>query len=145
MSSAGLKLRANRIPGERIETAVRTSSTTGITTTETQVDTVTAGLVDGRTYRITWDFPFDVSVATDHHFGRIRENTSAGAQLQGRRLSAVTTAQSYPGHMETEYTATATGNKTFVATLQRTGGSGNVNTRAASGNVAYLYVDYIRG
>lgn len=145
MSSAGQQLLANRVPGERIATAVRTSNSGAVTTTETQVDSITAGLVSGRTYRVTWDVSYTVSVATDHHFARIREDTSAGTQLQGCRLSAVTTAQSYRQRIEVEFTAGSTGNKTFSMTFQRTGGSGNITSHAASTNPTYAYVDYIRG
>lgn len=145
MSSAGFKLVAGRIPGERIATTTRSASSSAVTTTETEIDSVDALLVSGRTYRVRWVFSFTVSTATDHHLGRIREDSSSGTQIQARRLSAVTTQQSYPGMIEVEYTATASGSKTFSATFQRSGGAGSITSHSASDNPSYLYVDYIRG
>ncbi|HEX6579222.1 MAG TPA: hypothetical protein VF082_12730 [Jiangellaceae bacterium] len=144
MSSAGDQLVAGRIPGERINTAIRTAGSASVTTTETIIDTVTAALVSGRTYRITWDFAFTISVATDQHFARIREDNTTGTQLQGFRIAPGATASSYPCHKEAEYTAVSTGNKTFVGTFVRTSGTGNVSSLGAATNPQYLYVDYIR-
>ena len=145
MSSAGQKLVAGRIPGERIDTSIRTVGSASVTTTETEIDTVTAALVSGRTYKITWDFAFTHSVATDQFFARIREDDDTGTQLQGFRLSNTDTSSSHPCHREAEYTAVSTGNKTFVGTFVRTAGSGNISSLGASTNPQYLYVDYIRG
>lgn len=147
MSSAGQQLVAGRIPGERIATASRTSASSAIGGTETQIDSITAALVSGRTYRVTWDVSYTVSAtaSTDHFFARIREDNTSGTQLQGCRLSATTTAQSYRQHVECEYTAVATGNKTFSLTFIRTAGAGTVTSHAAATNPTYAYVDYIRG
>lgn len=144
-STGGFQLVAGRIPGERIQTSTITADTATITTTETEVGTITAALVSGRKYRVVMDFGFTVSVATDHHFARIREDNSAGTQIQGRRLTGATTAQTYYGRLETEYTAVSTGNKTFSATFVRTAGTGNIKLSANANSPTLIYVDYISG
>lgn len=129
----------------RINTAIRTSTSSTATTTEIQIDSVTAALVTGRTYKVVWDLPVTTSVATDVHFLRIREDNTTGTQLNVRRYKGPGTEQSYPYRMEAEYTAVATANKTFSGTSIRNTGTGSVISHAASGVPAYMYVDYVRG
>jgi len=142
MSSAGQQLIANRVPGERIGTTINTANSAAITTVETIVDTVTVPLVSGRTYRITWAASILGTVANDQGIARMREDNVAGTTLQVVRFKAPT-ATNYPLRMEAEFTAVATGNKTFVVCLLR-----EVGTLTRIGNATqpvYLYVDYIRG
>lgn len=134
-----------RGPGGRVATSLRTTSSAAITTVETIVDTVTAPLVAGRTYKVSWDFAWTQSVATDAFFARIREDIVTGTQLQGFRLMAGETASSFPAHRECEYTAVTTGDKTFVGTFVRTGGTGSVQSGAAATNPQLFYVDYVSG
>jgi hypothetical protein len=148
MSSAGYQLVAGRIPGERIATTIRTSDSSGVTTTETTIDSVTAALVTGRTYRVRWTARVDGSVNADTLFVRIREDNVSGNQLQILRVEVPATGgvgTGYPGTIEAEYTAVATGNKTFVGTIVRASGTGTVNIEAGPNRPVYLYVDYIRG
>lgn len=144
---AGETIIAGKIPGERIATTVETSTSGGIGATDTVVSTVTAALVSGRIYRVTFDYAYQVSTnaSTDHWFLRIREDNLTGTQLQGRRVHSSTNASAMPDHTEVEYTAASTGNKTFVVTVIRTGGAGLFNMFALADQPAYFYVDYIRG
>ncbi len=144
MSSAGRKLVAGRIPGERIATTISTVPLGGITTTETTFISVTAPLVNGRTYRVRLISHIGSSVNGDRGLVRIREDDDTGTQLQVERIH-IPVAGSYPGHTEVEYTATASGDKTFVATLVRESGTGSMSHNAGATQPAYMYVDYIRG
>ena len=143
MSSAGQQLIANRIPGERIATTVATSNSANVTT-EAITDTVVAALVSGRTYKIS----FRCSVtggAAERALIRIREDNVSGTVLQTFRVQ-ITVATNYGAPpVEAEYTAVSTGNKTFVATLQRETAVANTFRTGNATQPVYLYVDYIRG
>lgn len=148
MPSAGESVIAGRMPGERIATQIDTADTATFTTTETTVSSVTAALVTGRTYRVSFRGTMQSDVAGDLINARIREDNSTGNQLQLRREQSTTaTAGSGPSFdQEAEYTAVATGNKTFVATgVRAAGGTGNITCEGAVTQPRYLYVDYIRG
>lgn len=129
----------------RIETTELTASSAATSgTTELLVATVDAVLTAGITYRITFAGATTVSVTTDHFFARIRENSIAGAQLQGRRFTNGTAASAYPLNMQVEYPANASGLKTFVVTFVRSSGTGTATCYAAADQPGYLYVDSIR-
>ncbi len=130
----------------RIATTARTSDSAAVSA-ETTVDTVTASLVAGRIYKVTWDGAYTGSVAADTAFARLREDSSSGTQLMLRRLDNRLTngaGSGWPLHLEAEYTAVSTGNKTFAATIARATGTGNFNVVAAATLPSYLYVDYVR-
>ena len=146
MSSAGYQFVAGHIPGERIATDVDTADSGTFTTTETVVSTVVAALVSGRTYRVRWYGGCVTTVAADIYLGRIREDNVTGTILQERnRQIGTTSASGEPLELEAEFTAVATGNKTFVATGVRNGGTGTLHADATAVRPRYLYVDYIRG
>ena len=133
--------------GGRVATTIRTSNSSAVGAVETVSESVTAYLVTGRTYRVRWTAAFDTSVSANTAFAKIREDNVAGTSLQIERVSLPLTGGSgsrYPGHVEVEYTAVATGNKTFVSTYLLGSGSGTVTVAAASNFPVYLYVDYIR-
>lgn len=129
----------------RIATTIATSTTSTITTTETVTDTVTGDLVAGRTYKITLETGVSVSVQADQFLARIREDSLVGTQLQARRVGNHSTAQTYSLHVEVEYTAVSTGAKTFVATLVRSSGAGNITRSGSASTPEYFYIDYVRG
>lgn len=138
----------SRISGARIGTNIRTSDSGTFTTTETLIDSVTVPLVSGRTYLIRWTVAWGSSVAADTVFGRIRADSVAGTQLQILRVNIPATGGAgtrWNGTIEAEYTATATGNKTFVGTGVRATGTGNINAKGDATFPIYLYVNYIRG
>lgn len=130
----------------RMATTIRTTDSSAVSA-ETQIDTVTASLVSGRIYKVTWDIAYTSSVAADSMFARIREDSVSGTQLTLRRGDIRLTNGAGSGwslHLEAEYTAVSTGNKTFSGTIARASGTGNVNVVAAATLPAYLYVDYVR-
>jgi len=148
MPSAGESVIAGRMPGERIATQIDTADSSGFGTTETVVSTVTAALVTGRTYRVSFRSAFQSDVAADTVNARIREDNVTGTQMQLRRCYShiATAGAGFPGDLEAEYVAVATGNKTFVATGQRSSGTGVAIVAEGSATAPrYLYVDYIRG
>jgi hypothetical protein len=133
-----------RIPGQRIATTVRTSDSSAFVS-ETEVDSVTAPLVSGRTYRIRHVAKFSTDSADTLVVSRIREDSVTGTALSNHQTNMGTTsAFGFTLINEVEFTATATGNKTFSATGNRNGGSGNITAEATATAPTYLYVDYIR-
>jgi hypothetical protein len=144
MSSAGQKLVAGRVPGERIATNINTANT-GAITTEAVTDTIAnAPLVSGRTYRIKFVGSIQGGAA-ERVLVRIREDNVSGTVLNTFRVGIPSATNYGAPPIEAEYTAVATGNKTFVITMQR---ETAVATTLRVGNAtqpAYAYVDYIRG
>ena len=145
MTTAGQKLVAGAVPGERIATTIRTSNSSGVTTSETSIDTVTFAAVSGRTYRITYDASVKTTVAADRFYVRIREDSSSGTLLRYNQRYLHTNSAAWPVHVEAEWTASSTGSKTIVGTIQRAAGTGTGDIEADATNPSYLYVDYIRG
>lgn len=144
-SSAGFQLVAGRIPGERIAGTLRTSSSGNITTTETTVDTVTAPLVSGRTYGIWWFSQAQSSVAADTAVARLREDNSTGTRMTIKRMAIPESGQNYQIAHYGEYVAVSTGDKTFVGTLTRGSGTGNITSPASSTSLCSIYVEYVSG
>lgn len=145
MSSAGFQLVAGRIPGERIAGTLRTSSVGTFTTTETIVDTVTAALVSGRTYGV-WVFnQTQSSVAGDAVGCKIREDNVSGTILANQRQEMSDSGAGYGVAQYVEYTASATANKTFVATQVRSTGTGNITAAGSANQQANIYVEYVSG
>lgn len=145
MSSAGQQLVADRIPGERINTTERNSASSGFTTTETVLDSVTASLVAGRTYKVRAVEPIQSTVADDLVRFRLRQDNVSGSQLWLDNFSLPVGSVNFMHGMEAEFTATATADKTFVATAVRQTGTGTLTSGASSAQKALLYVDFISG
>jgi hypothetical protein len=141
---AGQTIVAGKVPGERIATAKATSSSGSIGTTETVVQTIVAPVVAGRIYKITWDGRAESSVNGDDLAYKIREDSVSGTTLQDVAADVAIATRTWRAHIEAEYTADVTEDKTFVATLDRIAGSGNVTMFATSTQPCFLYCDYIR-
>jgi hypothetical protein len=145
MSTAGFQLVAGRIPGERLATSVETTISASFTTTETVIHTVTAALVTGRTYAVHLHTRILSDVNGDNVDVRIREDNVSGTTLQLIRRDLLSTAIPETLYLYAEYTAVATGNKTFVGTGDRTTGSGNLTRNLDPAVPGYLFVEYISG
>jgi hypothetical protein len=145
-SSAGFQLAAGRIPGELIASSVATADSSNFTTTEVVVMTVTAPLVTGRTYSI-WAGPtFHSTVDGDVVFAQLREDDVSGNGLDRTDdYIRVTTSTIDRTLLFSMFTATATGNKTFVVTGDRVIGSGNCRLEASTNRPAYMLVRYESG
>jgi hypothetical protein len=137
------------VPGQRIASMTpRTTTPAAVTTAETVLDTVTADLVAGRTYKVSYRSGVLSSVAGDSAFIRIREDNVSGNALQLERIHSPLTGGSgsrWPADLEAEFTAVSTGEKTFVGTLIRASGTGDLTSPAGTGQPTYFYVDYVRG
>jgi hypothetical protein len=145
-SSAGFQLTAGRIPGERIATTTNNSDSSTWTTTAVETDSVTAALVTGRLYMIRWYGGLVTTVGGDVALMRMREDDTSGTVLNERNFYLGTTATGGFGFsMEAEFTAVSTGNKTFVVTGLRNGGTGTHHADATANRARYLYVNYISG
>ena len=145
-SSAGFQLTAGRIPGEEIALTTNTSDSSTWTTTETLTDTVTAALVDGRTYKVSWHGGIVSTVVGDIALMRMREDSTSGTLMTERNVYiSGTTSAGNAASIEARYTATATANKTFIVSGIRNGGTGTEHADATATRPRYLYVTYISG
>jgi hypothetical protein len=132
-------------PGQRIATSTRTASV-GTFTAETVIDTLVAPLITGKTYMLTWYGRLFKDVADGIARFRIREDSISGTVLAISQLyTTVTINQSFPTIIKVQYTAVATGDKTFVTTANRQTGTGNLTAQAAADTVAYFYIEYVEG
>jgi len=144
--TAGQRIIAGKMPGERIATDTDTANSGAVTTTEVSCQEVTAPLVSGRLYRIRWASQINSTVADDTVISRIREDSGiAGTQLFGTHTEIGAANLGQPVVIEAEYTALATGDQTFSGTLIRNSGSGNVARVAGSTAPSLLYVEYVSG
>lgn len=144
MPSAGDPVQDGRIPGQRIATQVETIDSTTFTGVETQVTSVTASLVSGRTYRVVADIGFEITVDGVLR-AQVHEDSTSGTVLQIRDTVIDNSGTAQSMHAETQYTATTTANKTFVVTGDVRTGGGTANMNAGSTFPSYLYIDYVSG
>ncbi|TAJ21830.1 MAG: hypothetical protein EPO65_00585 [Dehalococcoidia bacterium] len=142
MPSAGEVIEAWH--GGRIATTTATSNSTTFTTTETVTDSVTAALVNGERYLVEFWAGFASSVANDQVQVNLREDNLTGTLLAFDVGVMPIASVIKAFYVRREYTATATGNKTFVATGDRYAGTGNVYRGAASTVPALLTVTHIK-
>lgn len=144
MASAGDIAEAGRIPGQRIATTIETSDSSDFTTTETTGLSVTAALVEGRTYGVTVSANWSSTADGDVMFLRIWAGSTSGTQLHSSRL-VLEQGAGPRSHVYVEWEATSTGNQTFIVTGERESGSGTLHMDAAGTIPGYLFVDYISG
>lgn len=133
--------------GTRIATNIRTSDSAGVTV-ESGADSVTGDLIAGRTYKVTWACAVTSSTSGDSAFVRIRQDNTAGLQLQIMRVYIPATGgvgTRYPAVVEAEYTPAADETKTFAGTIARASGAGNISVHANATFPVYMYIDYVRG
>jgi hypothetical protein len=130
----------------RIATTRREVNGPTFTTTETVIDSVTAALVNGATYRIRWKVRVNPGTAGNDVQMAIREDNVSGTFIDAVAVDLPIINRTPFMFLEGEYTAVATGNKTFVGTGDRVAGSGANDTPIASAaSKSFLYVDYIEG
>lgn len=130
------------LSGQRIATTTETTISAGFTA-ETIINTVTAALISGRTYAIGLFTGITSTVAGDNAEFRIRENNVAGTQLQVVRKDLLATNITEVVFLYAQYTAVATGDKTFVGTGFRQAGTGTLTRNTSPTAPAYMYVEYL--
>lgn len=145
-TSAGQLLVAGRIPGEEIAVTEVTADSAGFTTTAIELASVTAPVVNGRTYWVIYDMAVQSSVAGDVARLSIHEDTISGTELQIRHHPLPDTAATASNSISrARFTATATANKTFALRGVRQDGTGTLNVNAASNFPSFMWVEYVEG
>lgn len=130
--------------GYRLEQDIDTANSGNVTGTETIIMTLTEALNIGATYRLSFRGHIDTSVSGDDASVKIREDDASGTILNQHGFDIPSASFPVLVSLEGEYTATVDGNKTFVVTLVRTAGTGNLVKVGAATQPAYFYLDYIR-
>jgi hypothetical protein len=130
-------------PGQRIATTTVTTDSAGFTTTETQLASVVASVVEGYTYKVVFNVGLELTVDGVIR-GTLRENTVGGTIVQLRDVWVDNVGTATGLWVEGQYTATATEDKTFVATGDVLSGGGTANLNASASFPSYLYVDFIQ-
>jgi hypothetical protein len=131
----------------RKTSSIAADSATWTATESGSLISVTPTLTTGLTYKLLFSGAVSSDAVTsgvETTVMRIREDTATGNQLIVSQVFIPTT--STIGFLLTayvEYTAVATGAKTFVVTGTRNGGTGNHRIRAATGRSAWLTCDLL--
>lgn len=133
------------LPGMIVGTpSLVTADSSGVTA-DTEVQTLTVPVVSGRVYKVHWLAKLlSSSTATDTARANIKEDSSAGTQLQsGNVVVGATGSVGAVIHLVALYTADATENKTFSFTISRAAGAGNISLEAASDRPAIAWAEYL--
>lgn len=128
--------------GGRVGTAMVTANSGNITTI-TQIASLTVNLVTGRTYALHFSTRASSGTVGDMSLGRIRVD---GGDLNVNGLfHGITSNGGLSLDIYAEYNATATGPKTFSATMELYVGTGPIVVRASQTGATFFYCDYIPG
>lgn len=101
---------------------VSTSDGTASSSTSDQlIDTLTVPVEQGRRYKLSAFVPFTAVDANNAFFVLLREDSVSGTQLVYETFYAPVAAGGYPVTPWVYWTASATGNKTFVSCFRRNG------------------------
>lgn len=131
--SAGERLDAVKLSTYAGDPLTRETNVGTFTTTRTILDTITVPVVAGRRYRLTWDGEFQSSVAGDLVRAQIHDGAlTTDTVIQLRQVQCPIINQAFPVIMRCFFTASVTGNETFVATAARLTGTGNITAIANS-------------
>jgi hypothetical protein len=133
----------NRAINKKQAENVAVTDTGSIAGTETQVDTVTADLVAGRSYKVRWFVPYASTTTTGNssYLARIRQGSgTGGTQLSYTRLDTPAATRVQTKYVEANFTASSTGAQTFTGTVQRDTGTDTVNLKGATSQPRLLGV-----
>jgi hypothetical protein len=128
----------------RIAITNRTTNSSTFTS-EAVITSVTAALESGKTYRLTWVVDVASTVLGDTARWRIREDNIAGATRQLTHTYMSMANNDFGAILQADYTAVATGNKTFVGTCHRSLGTGTFSCNANANEPSSFTVDYVSG
>lgn len=132
--SDAINERTPRIGGTKRSTDV------GTFTAETITDTVTVDLTAGFTYGIFWYTQVQSSVAGDAAGCKLREDNVAGTQMTNQRYELSDAGAGVGIAQYAEFTAVASGSKTFVGTIVRSTGTGNFTAAASATQQSNIFV-----
>lgn len=124
-----------------------TSNSANITTTETVVISTSTTLVAGRRYAVELHAKIGASVAAQSVILWVRAgSTISGTELaNGQAYVHTTSSVGFgPSVLRGEHTAVSSGSQSFVGSIQRNGGSGNVFIVASATAPARLIVTEIK-
>jgi hypothetical protein len=135
----------NNALSKRMGSTKTVADSAAITTTETTIATlVVPNLSAGFTYAVKWTGRISGSVATDIALVFIRPTSLATAALSVSPIyMGGTSTEGVSVDVYGEFTAATSGSQTFIASLVRTVGSGNVFARAGSLAPHFLLCDYL--
>lgn len=127
----------------RIATNVRTTNSSTFTS-EAVIASVTAAVENGKTYRVTWVVDSSSTVAGDTARWRIRETNISGTtrQLSHSTMGVANNDFGAPP-LTFEWTASSTGNQTWVGTCHRAFGTGTYSCNANANEPSYFTVDLV--
>jgi hypothetical protein len=114
---------------------------------DSQVDTITVPVVNGRVYRIAYVFHYTASgtsAAGNAWTVKLKAGTASGTQLT--YASAIFSANPALIHTQTvwvEWTASSSGNQQFTATAVRSSGSNLVQFKGATSQPRILSVEWL--
>lgn len=134
-----------RYPGQRIATTIISTDSAGFTNAaEVIIASVTAPLIEGLTYKIWFWGGIMSTVTGDELQTRIREDNATGTQLSFNATSITRAAATgdWTATLEAQYTAVATGDKTFVVTGIRALGTGTGRIETIQ-KPSLFYVEFI--
>jgi hypothetical protein len=133
----------NRAINKKIAETVGVSDS-GSITSEAVVDTVTADLVAGRTYKIRYVCPITTSSASgDRAFVRVRTGTTTGGtqlSFAGAKADNTAATDSDTAIVEATFTPSSSGSQSFCGTVQRTTANGNIVAKGATSQPRFLTV-----
>lgn len=135
-------------PGALVGSVSAVTSDSSTFTSETEVQTVTAPLVSGSSYKVCWMPHLIGNTSGALIVARMRENSVVGTAFQSMLIASPTADPGNHGHgglMVGRFTAVSTGNKTFSFTGTLQSGSGNVRLDAAADRPALAWVEYWYG
>ncbi|WP_156925881.1 hypothetical protein [Glycomyces arizonensis] len=128
----------------RVATSKRTMNSIGFASAVV-IDSVTAPVEAGKTYHLKWIVDVSSTVAEDVARLYLREDSISGTVRQINHLRMAMANQDFGITVEADWTAAATGSKTFVATAERRLGTGTFSCNANANEPAYLTVEYVSG
>lgn len=121
------------------QTLVADSTTYGVT--ETVIATVTITAVSGLVYKVEFKGKLSTDVALDASNLRIREDNLTGTLFGFNQIYLpTTTANGWAAAVYGEYTAVATGSKTFVMTGQKSIGAGTAHRIRAAATTPCFFI-----
>ena len=109
--------------------------------TNTLIDSVTAAVEAGRRYKISAYIPVILSDTASNHYILICEDSVSGAQLTYDTARHAQTARPQAYVLWVYWTATTTGNKTFVSCTRRADGTGTITPKGATSQKRNLAVE----
>lgn len=102
-------------------------------TSNTLIDSITVPVEEGRRYKLSAFVPFTAVDANNAFFVLLLEDSTSGNQLVYETFYAPVAAGGYPVKLWVYFTASTTGNKTFVLCQRRSGGTASNGQARGSG------------